>query len=191
MSRQTEDAGRGNPVVSIIAMWAICHPCPADYPAPVVRNAGWRERQRRSEQAGRPSAGRKRLPTASTRGEGGQRSANLEARRHRSLARSLLVLQLHLTIIRSGALISASSGSGWVPVRTGGHRREVSMKLRLKTAAALMTLAAWPAVAQPATAVTRTERARNAGRDASDRQHRRLARSPADRREGGQGQRRT
>ena len=52
-------AGRGNPVVSIIAMWAICHPCP-DHPAPVVRNAGWRERQRRSEQAGRPSAGRKR-----------------------------------------------------------------------------------------------------------------------------------
>src|SRR4249919_2697522 len=31
-----------------------------------------------------------------------------------------------------------------------GHHREVSMKLRLKTAAALVSLVAWPAYAQPA-----------------------------------------
>ena len=45
----------------------------------------------------------------------------LKARRG-SLARSSRFLQLHLTIFRAGALISASPGSGWFPLELGASQ---------------------------------------------------------------------
>ena len=55
-----------------------------------------------------------------------------------------------LTIMQSGALIAAFPDSGRSLVRIRGHYREASMKLRFQTTLTLLTLAAWPAVAQPA-----------------------------------------
>src|SRR6478752_2254507 len=104
-------------MVSIVAMWAICHPCRACFQI-IPRNAGGVNADAvAGERVGQDADSCPRLRPEARVGNVPQ---TLKARRG-SLARSSPFLQLHLTIIRSGALISASSGSGWVPVRTGGH----------------------------------------------------------------------
>jgi hypothetical protein len=54
----------------------------------------------------------------------------------------------HLTNVRTGALLSASPTAGDCPSELGYHR-EAFMKLRFLTTVALLSLAAWPAAAQP------------------------------------------
>src|SRR5438477_9969340 len=54
----------------------------------------------------------------------------------------------HLTNIRTGALISASPTAGDRPLELGYHR-EAFMKHLFQATVALLSVAAWPAAAQP------------------------------------------
>src|SRR5438045_2922277 len=54
----------------------------------------------------------------------------------------------HLTNVRTGALISASPTAGDRPLELGYHR-EAFMKLLFQATVALLSVAAWPAAAQP------------------------------------------